>query len=425
MKIVSKLRDISLLLRTKWMTITTTASFAKREDLRFCYDSLAAVSRSFSIVIFQLEDPDLRDGVCLFYLILRALDTIEDDMKLDIHWKINELKEFHTHLGETDWSLREVGVGRERELLEQFPRVSREYNKLKPAYQEVIKLITQQMADGMIQFLQRPVVTIGDFDLYCHYVAGLVGIGITSLLARCGFEDPHLAANTSFANEMGLFLQKTNIIRDYFEDIYEEPPRMFWPKEIWGNYGSQLKDFSSSENKSAAVACLNHMVANALTHVPAVLDYITKLKNTSVIRFCGIPQVMAIGTLCEVYNNYDTFKIKVKLSKVDACRIMLGTNSTRDFLILVREFTKKLQASLIQGEPQTPIIESQLRIINERVETLLQSNSMLLKEGKGLKGALMCPFRISLSLITSPFRFVQAVSGFAIRSLRSSKAKTA
>jgi farnesyl-diphosphate farnesyltransferase len=51
---------------------------------------------------------------------------------------------------------------------------------------------------------------------------------------------------------MGLFLQKTNIIRDYLEvrqcpcrvnlpvssaapqDIMEEPaPRMFWPKAVW------------------------------------------------------------------------------------------------------------------------------------------------------------------------------------------------
>ena len=30
---------------------------------------------------------------------------------------------------------------------------------------------------------------------------------------------------------MGLFLQKTNIIRDYREDI--DDARIFWPKSVW------------------------------------------------------------------------------------------------------------------------------------------------------------------------------------------------
>ena len=40
---------------------------------------------------------------------------------------------------------------------------------------------------------------------------------------------------SDLSNGMGLFLQKTNIIRDYLEDIMEEPaPRMFWPRDVWG-----------------------------------------------------------------------------------------------------------------------------------------------------------------------------------------------
>ena len=37
-----------------------------------------------------------------------------------------------------------------------------------------------------------------------------------------------MAGREGLANHMGLFLQKTNIIRDYLEDISEEPaPRSF------------------------------------------------------------------------------------------------------------------------------------------------------------------------------------------------------
>ena len=34
---------------------------------------------------------------------------------------------------------------------------------------------------------------------------------------------PALAADEALNNHMGLFLQKTNIVRDYLEDIMEEP----------------------------------------------------------------------------------------------------------------------------------------------------------------------------------------------------------
>lgn len=52
------------------------------------------------------------------------------------------------------------------------------------------------------------------------------------------------------SNHMGLFLQKTNIIRDYLEDIVEEPaPRMFWPREVWGKHADQLADFKVGSQK--------------------------------------------------------------------------------------------------------------------------------------------------------------------------------
>lgn len=35
----------------------------------------------------QLQDAPLRDGICIFYLVLRALDTIEDDMSYDEMFK--------------------------------------------------------------------------------------------------------------------------------------------------------------------------------------------------------------------------------------------------------------------------------------------------------------------------------------------------
>lgn len=68
---------------------------------------------------------------------------------------------------------------------------------------------------------------------YCHYVAGLVGIGLSRLFSASELEDPIVGQDTELANSMGLFLQKTNIIRDYLEDQLEG--REFWPREVREN----------------------------------------------------------------------------------------------------------------------------------------------------------------------------------------------
>lgn len=65
---------------------------------------------------------------------------------------------------------------------------------------------------------------------YCHYVAGLVGIGLSRLFSASELEDSIVGQDTDLANSMGLFLQKTNIIRDYLEDQMEG--REFWPREV-------------------------------------------------------------------------------------------------------------------------------------------------------------------------------------------------
>lgn len=44
------------------------------------------------------------------------------------------------------------------------------------------------MGEGMAEFVLRDVVTAEDWDLYCHYVAGLVGHGLTRLFGCSGLE---------------------------------------------------------------------------------------------------------------------------------------------------------------------------------------------------------------------------------------------
>ncbi len=46
------------------------------------------------MVIQQLPNP-LRDAICVFYLVLRGLDTVEDDMAIPQDVKVPQLLSFH------------------------------------------------------------------------------------------------------------------------------------------------------------------------------------------------------------------------------------------------------------------------------------------------------------------------------------------
>ena len=77
----------------------------------------------------------------VFYLVLRALDTIEDDMdafKGKESVKIDHLNNFHRTALVTDgWTMQGVGKGDEKRLLEEFNRCVSVYKGLPSASQEV------------------------------------------------------------------------------------------------------------------------------------------------------------------------------------------------------------------------------------------------------------------------------------------------
>ena len=67
---------------------------------RFVERMLARTSRSFAMVIQQLPD-HLRESVAVFYLVLRGLDTVEDDMVSFVGReaeKLRHLRAFHEYL---------------------------------------------------------------------------------------------------------------------------------------------------------------------------------------------------------------------------------------------------------------------------------------------------------------------------------------
>ncbi len=302
-------------------------SFEKRagqsHELDFCYLALDQVSRSFAAVIRELPKP-LRDPVCIFYLVLRGLDSIEDDMNIPLRVRLELLRSFYEKNFDPNWAISGMGDTPDYEvLLRNYYKVSRSFLQLDPLFQDVISDICREMGDGMAKYAETEIITQKDFDNYCHYVAGLVGIGLSGLFSASGVEHPDLYLEKRLSNSMGLFLQKTNIIRDYLEDLYSY--RTFWPREVWGLYADELESFASSPDAPNSVACLNHMITDAMRHVPDCLEYLAMIRHQQVFRFCAIPQVMAISTLAKLYNNSEVFKGVVKIRRSLAAKLIYTT----------------------------------------------------------------------------------------------------
>ena len=351
-------------------------NIAAEEDLAFCSKSLDEVSRSFAAVIRQLPQ-SLAVPTCVFYLVLRALDTVEDEMDFGkfsaaskkalrgsaaatatvasdpLLFKTSCLLNFDSLLAgptSSNWTTLEalnshdVGAGNDQILLQSFDKVVRVLqDHCSPEQQEIISDITRQMATGMAEYVQRDLGADGtksraDYNKYCHIVAGLVGEGLSRLWATApdsGLPAASLEAVNagtglgSLSSDMGLFLQKANIIRDYAEDQVDG--RAFWPEDVWSHFSPTgrlgaflaVSEQPTAEAHEGGLACLNSMVNDALSLAPSCFQYLEHLApgDARILRFCAIPQVMALCTLAECYSNPSVFQGIVKTPRTQSARI--------------------------------------------------------------------------------------------------------
>jgi farnesyl-diphosphate farnesyltransferase len=371
-------------------------------DLAFCDEILCKVSRSFASVIRQLPDEMLVD-VLIFYLVLRALDTVEDDMTYfpTAEAKIATLLSFHkTALVDPAWSMMGCGMGDERRLLEEFPRCHSIFASLPESSRRVIADITCRMATGMAEFVTKDLMQgtedVAQYNRYCHFVAGLVGEGLSRLFVSSGLEKPSLVGCEllHLSDQMGLFLQKTNIIRDYLEDYVDG--RAFWPRSVWKKYSAtgDLGYFANPVDdnaKAAGLSCLNELTTDALELVPDCLGYLSQLRCAEVFRFCAIPQVMAIATLDKCYHNADVFTGVVKIRKGMSCLLINDTTDMSGvhgiFNRFARSIMRKANDARSKGGYDDPSYDRTVRACHTIID--LTQAGVLTVAGNGLHGTFI------------------------------------
>ncbi|KAI6677663.1 hypothetical protein NL676_038459 [Syzygium grande] len=225
----------------------------------------------------------------------------------------------------------------------------------------------------MAKFICKEVETVDDYNEYCHYVSGLIGIGLSKLFHASGAED---LAPDCLCNSMALILQKQDTIQDYLEDINEIPKsRMFWPCQIWSKYVNKLEDLKYEENSVKAVQCLNEMVTDALTHVEDCLTYMSALRDPAIFRFWAIFQIMAIGNLALSYNNIEVFRGVVKIRPGLAAKVRDRTRTMADVYGAFYDFSCMLKSKVDKNDPNAT---KTLRII-EGIQKACRDSGLLNK----------------------------------------------
>ncbi|TGJ82677.1 hypothetical protein E0Z10_g6088 [Xylaria hypoxylon] len=334
--------------------------------LQSCFKFLNMTSRSFSVVIQELNH-EMLIPIALFYLTLRGLDTIEDDMTISASVKEPMLREFYKNLKKDGWTFDGNGPDeKDRELLVHFDDVVAEMKKLKQNYYSIIEDITVKMGNGMADYainaeFQSGVVTVAEYEKYCHYVAGLVGEGLTRLFVEGGYANPALLERMELTESMGQSYRS----------------RRFWPQDIWSKYVDKWEDLFDPKYRTEAVHCSSEMVLNALKHADECLFYMAGIKEQSVFNFVAIPQTMAIATIDLVFQNPKIFHSHIKITKGDACRLM--TESTQNLRLVCDVFRRYTRRIALKNDPRDPHyleISMALGKLEQFIETLFPTQNV-------------------------------------------------
>lgn len=237
---------------------------------------LKSTSRTFYIPITFLKK-DLKLSVATAYLMMRAIDEIEDNENETI---TNDIK--FKLLTEVSELLNEPNFNEEKylQLLEPYKQYMPEVtmrladwiNLIPAGAEDIVKNATSEMAFGMAKWakLDWNVKTREDLDDYTYYVAGLVGVMLSELWEwDCGMK-----TDRELAIGYGRGLQAVNILRNEDED--KETRGVSFVPEDWTR--ADLFAYAEENLHKADL-------------------YMEDINKRTILLFCRLPLALAHKTL--------------------------------------------------------------------------------------------------------------------------------
>lgn len=206
------------------------------QSIEFYQNHLNKVSRSFSFCIARL-DHEMRLWVSISYLLCRILDCIEDASwicKSDQEATFNDFDDFVKNRPEAidfhEWIVRfpKNMPLFEIQLIEDSHAVFSDLHSLPENIKKHIVKTVIQMSFGMRKFVLQngsnqkiKLSSIQEVNIYCYFVAGVVGELLSALLMEKHTNSQFKFKNLTHQYQFGLFLQKINILKDQKTDESE------------------------------------------------------------------------------------------------------------------------------------------------------------------------------------------------------------
>lgn len=301
---------------------------------------LEGVSRTFALTIPQLPE-GLYSAVANAYLLCRIVDTVEDEVSLNVEQKEHFCSRFievvRTGEGAASFAtelsplLSEQTIPAEHVLIGVTTRVIEITHSFDPEQIAALLGCVETMAKGMPGYqgmdLHGGLTTMQDMNEYCYYVAGCVGEMLAKLFCHYSpainlHREQLLELSTSF----GQGLQMTNILKDIWDDAQRG---VCWlPQDIFTETGFDLKTLNTSTNSAEFQLGLAHLISIAQGHLKDALTYTQLIPSHEVgmRNFCLWALGMAVLTLNEIHQHLDfTDASQVKITRKSVKATILTT----------------------------------------------------------------------------------------------------
>src|SRR4051812_7936115 len=197
-------------------------------------EKITRESKSNLALAFVALGRERRNDITIFYAFCRVIDDIADSPETTRDQKADELRAWRKWIRES--------AADEPALAADVRGLYRKYSITPPMLDEIIDGVEMDLDDVRYQ-------TFEELRLYCYRVASAVGLVSIEIFR---YRNP---ACRTYAIELGLALQVTNIIRDVGKDL--ENGRIYLPQEDLARFGYSETDLRTRNYNEAFVALMD------------------------------------------------------------------------------------------------------------------------------------------------------------------------
>lgn len=270
-----------------------------------CFLLLYETEEEIALAVDKLS-PLARRPVCLFILLFRALQAMACDKSISAILRMEILRELPRFFKDPTLLSRQSSDRKDSmgDSLWHFDLLVSEFYHLQESFGKILLDGISRAADGFYS-----VIKIGDscestleFNLKCHYNGGLLWIIILRIISGLQLEPVYLSNEEHLCNAVGVFVTKVDLINRFRDnDLLSTIP-----KDIWGIYTEgDLTDLYIHANRHQKLFCLNHLVLDALRHVPDIISLLSRLEDLSVFRLVALRFLISMQLIENSFSTFD------------------------------------------------------------------------------------------------------------------------